>query len=417
VWVLHRFPLKIDGKEADMLRQFVWAGAAAVALGAAGVAWAQEATRSDGSGSAWRRSAGAPPIADSTAGVTPSSPGRSDARPLAGPVSLPNDGGQVWRDYDISSYTARITSTKRPEQAIIDWVLRETGYEAWHGEPLGVLSAGNHTLRVYHTPDMQKRVADVVDRFINGEAASYTFSLRIVSVDSPSWRAGAQRLLRTVPAQSPGANAWLLPKENAAVLIGELRRRSDYREHNSPYLIVNNGQSTVVSAMRGRSYARDVIARPSTPAGYEAIQGVVDEGFAIDFSPLLSVDRRMVEAAIRCEIDQVEKMIPVAIDVPSQKSSWQRTKIESPQMSHYRFHERFRWPTDQVLLVGLGMVALPIPIDGAPLVPGVPLLGNSPARADLLVFVECKGPTAAAANAPAATRTPLREAKNYRGRY
>ena len=100
----------------------------------------------------------------------------------------------------------------------------------------------------------------------------------------------------------------------------------------------------------------------------------------------------MIDATIKCDIDQVEKMIPVMIDVPTQASPRQRTKIESPQMTHYRFHERFRWPVDQVLVVGLGMVALPIPVDGAPLVPGVPLpIGNTPARADLLIFVECKG--------------------------
>ena len=37
---------------------------------------------------------------------------------------------KVWREYDITPYTLRVTSTNRPEQAIIDWILRETGYEA-----------------------------------------------------------------------------------------------------------------------------------------------------------------------------------------------------------------------------------------------------------------------------------------------
>ena len=206
-----------------------------------------------------------------------------------------------------------------------------------------------------------------------------------------------------MPVQTPGVNAWLLAKEDAAILLGELRRRSDYREHSSPYLMVNNGQSTVVSAMRGRPYVRDVILRPDTAAGFDPSPGQVDEGFTLDFSPLLSADRRMIDATIKCDIDQVEKMIPVMLDVPTQASPRQRTKIEVPQMTHYRFHERFRWPVDQVLLVGMGMVALPIPVDGAPLVPGVPLpIGNTPARADLLIFVECKGQAAAPAAAPAA---------------
>ena len=153
------------------------------------------------------------------------------------------------------------------------------------------------------------------------------------------------------------------------------------------------------------------------PSGFE----LAFEGFALDFSPLLSIDRRMIDATIKCEIDQVEKMIPVMVEVATPSSPRQRTKIESPQMSHYRFHERFRWPLEQVLVVGVGMVALPIPVDGAPLVPGVPLpIGNTPARADLLIFVQCKGqttPTAAAAGLSPIPRSSLREAKNYRGRY
>ena len=342
-------------------------------------------------------------------------------RSSSGSGTLPNDAGQVWREYDISPYTARVTTTKRPEQAIIDWILRETGYEAWHTEPLGILSAGSRTLRVYHTPKMQEIVADVVDRFVGSEAATYTFSLRVVTLDSPHWRSAAQRLLRSVPVQTPGTNAWLLAKEDAAILMGELRRRSDYREHSSPYLMVNNGQSTLVSAMRGRPYVRDVILRPETAAGFDPSPGQVDEGFNLDFSPLLSADRRMIDATVRCDVDQVEKMISVMLDVPTQASPRQRTKIEVPQITHYRFHERFRWPLDQVLLMGMGMVALPIPVDGAPLVPGLPLpIGNTPARADLLIFVECKGqptPTAASAGLSPIPRSSQREAKNYRGRY
>ena len=97
-------------------------------------------------------------------------PARPIARVTAGNGTLPNEHGQVWREYDISPYTARVTTTKRPEQAIVDWILRETGYEAWHCEPLGILSATPRTLRVYHTPQMQAVVADVVDRFVASEA-------------------------------------------------------------------------------------------------------------------------------------------------------------------------------------------------------------------------------------------------------
>ena len=38
-------------------------------------------------------------------------------------ATLPNSHGQVMREYDISTYTLRTTTTSRPEQAIVDWIL------------------------------------------------------------------------------------------------------------------------------------------------------------------------------------------------------------------------------------------------------------------------------------------------------
>ena len=267
-----------------------------------------------------------PPAAAGTAGVNPflAPPPAVARRALhvtAGSGTLPNEQGQVWREYDISPYTARVTTTKRPEQAIVDWILRETGYEVWHSEPLGILSASPRTLRVYHTPQMQAVVADIVDRFVSSEAETRTFSLRIVTIDNPDWRVAAHRTLRPIPAQTPGVSAWLLSKEDAAVLLGALQRRSDYREHSSPHLLVNNGQATVVSALRGRTFIRDVNPRPDAWQGYDNLPGQIDEGFSLEFSPLLSTDRRTVDAMIKCQIDQVEKLVPVMLEVPTQTSA------------------------------------------------------------------------------------------------
>ena len=346
--------------------------------------------------------------------------GDSPRGPLAkvstGNGALPNTQGQVWREYDISAYTVRVTTTKRPEQAIVDWILRETGYEVWHSEPLGILSATPRTLRVYHTPEMQAVVADVVDRFISTQAETTAFSFRVVTVDHPNWRARAQRILRPVEVQRPGSSAWVLEKEDAAILLAELQRRSDYREHSSPHLLINNGQSTVVSATRGRSFVRAVALRSESWPGYEAQMAQIDEGFSLEFSPLLSADRRTIDATVKCDIDQVEKILPVMIDVATPAAPRGRTKIEVPQMTHFRFHERFRWPAGQVLLVGMGMVALPVPVDSQPLVPGLklPLTSSSPPRADLLVFIEAKD---RAGEGPHTPRTARGAGTTYHGRY
>ena len=79
-------------------------------------------------------------------------------------------------------------------------------------------------------------------------------------------------------------------------------------------------------------------------------------------------------------------------------------------MTHFRFHERFRWPVDHALLVGMGMVPLPVPIDpkAMQLVPGISLpLPKASPRAELLLLIEAKGPSLPMANRGAAA-PPIR---------
>lgn len=330
-----------------------------------------------------------------------------------GPASLPDDAGQVWRSYNIRPYTVRVTTTNRPEQAIVDWVLRETGYETWHSETAAVLFANAQTLTAYHTPEIQAVVADVVDRFVSSEAESHVFGLRVVSVGNPNWRAKAQPILHPVPVQTQGLQAWLLHKEDAALLLSDLRRRMDFREYSSPHLVVNNGQSTTVAATRPQGYIKDVLLHSNTWPAFEPQTAQFDEGFSLELSPLLSLDNRMIDAVIKCNIDQLERLVPVTIDVPHPAARNQRARIDVPQISHCRLHERFRWPADQVLVVDMGVVATPVPTRSGSLLSSLPFL-QSPPRADLLVLIESRGTIGE--NSQTA-RTSLRDAKTYRGRY
>ena len=52
------------------------------------------------------------------------------ARWTQGTGTLPNRHGQVWREYDISPYTDRAGDGAKPEQAGVDWILRDTGTQA-----------------------------------------------------------------------------------------------------------------------------------------------------------------------------------------------------------------------------------------------------------------------------------------------
>jgi hypothetical protein len=318
---------------------------------------------------------------------------------------LPNDHGQIWREYNISPYTSHVTNTEKPEQAIIDWILRETGTEVWFTEPLGILSANTQTLRVYHTEEMQRLVLDVVDRFVSSQAEPQALSLRLVTIGSPNWRTTAVSLLQPIDVKSTGVEAWLLSKENAAVLLGQLRKRTDYREHNSPSVLIQNGQPYTIARTTPRNFVRAVRMRPDVWPGHELEMGQLQEGYTLQISPLLSLDGETIDAALKCQIDQVEKFVPVPVDVPSPAGGVQRVTVQVPQVVSWRLHERFRWPTNQVLLLGCGVVAAPGPERAGPLGLPLPSLTNSGGRADALLFIESKGKAA---------ETLLEAQQNYR---
>ena len=204
---------------------------AAFAAGGIGLAFAQAPATpppvvdaaTGGPTSNWRPPASAAvPASGTNLQPVSTAPRASIAKVTSGTGTLPNDGGQIWREYDITPYTLRVTSTNRPEQAIVDWILRETGYDAWHSDPLGILCANGRTLRVYHTPQMQEAVSEIVDRFVNNQTEAQAFGVRLITIGSPNWRAKMQQVLRPVPVQSQGVQAWLLSKEDAAMMTSEL---------------------------------------------------------------------------------------------------------------------------------------------------------------------------------------------------
>jgi hypothetical protein len=328
---------------------------------------------------------------------------RSGLKITKGAGVLPNDHGQVWREYDISPYTSRIKEGDRPQQAVIDWIVRDTGTEVWFGEPLGILSASGSTLRVYHTPEMQQRVREIVERLVATGAESHVLNVKLATVGSPNWRARAVSLLKPVDVKSPGVEAWLLSRENAAVLYEQLKPRGDFREHSGPQTQVQNRQSQTLARTQPRTYSRGVQVKGEFPF-YDLIPGRIDEGYSLTISPLMMLDGKSVEAAIECQIDQVEKLVPVAIDVPIGKQS-QRVQIQVPQVASWRLSERFRWPADQVLLLSCGVVANPAPNSAGPLALLNPL-GAAGSRADALLLIEHRG-AAAVESGTTANGTPV----------
>lgn len=345
------------------------------------------------------------PQAETLAPVGAKKNARPKAKVTSGTGSLPNDHGQVWREYDLAPYIERVPDSARPEQAIVDWVLRETGYEVWHSEPLGVLSATSKSLRVYHTPEMQGTVAEIVDRFVNPTEATHAIGLQIISVGNPNWRSRAPAKLNPVEVQSAGLQAWLLAKEEAVVLLETLRKRNDFREYGGNQTSVMNGQPTVVSATRPRKYTQHLLPGVAGLSTYEPHFREIEEGIAVELTPLVSLDGESIDAVIRCNLDQVERVVPVAIETGLSSLARERTKVEVPQRSQLRVKETFRWGTDQVLLISLGLGPSPTPADANLLEKAIPLsLPAPPPRVEVLLVLESRGRQKQSTNQPGSAR-------------
>lgn len=302
--------------------------------------------------------AGAQPVGSQPVGGQASGVGNTLGVKVHERLELPRDAGQYWVEYDLKPYTMALKGVDRPQQAVIDWIIRETGSDLWFQEPVGVLTADRSTLRVYHNAGMQKVVAQVYERFVNGINEPQVYSLRLITIGNPNWRSKALPLMRSAAARSPGVSAWLMPKENGAIVMAQLRQRQDVRELQSVDLRLVQGQTQVIEQMRPRNYLREYA--PNTTSAWPPLTptyGEIQEGYRMVFSPLLSLDGSTMDMMLKCQVDQVEKMNAVPLEVPGAGGAYQ---VEVPQMITWQMAERFKWPTDHVLILSCGVIAPPV---------------------------------------------------------
>lgn len=365
------------------------------------------------------RQGGDPPSLNRTTTTTANTSNQPAGGSRSGGGKLPQDAGQVHRIYDLRSYTGYMTSHDKPQQAVVDWIMRETGTDVWFTEPFGFLSAKRDELSVYHTPEMHGVVASVVNRFVAGEKDPQVLNLRVMTVGNPNWRSRAHMLMQHVKVDTAGVQAWLLTKENAALVLNMLRSRTDVRQIQNLDLITHNGQTEKLASTRGRNYVQNIRQAPTGWPPYEPETGEVQEGYRLELSPLLSTDGKTIDVSIKADIDQVDKLVSVEMDLPLPNNQVHRAKIDVPQIVSWRLNERFRWPSDMVLLFSCGVVASPERAQSAmPMFNFDMLTGTTAGRADALMFIEFRGRASEnLTTTPLAPQTASRPGVPNRGRY
>lgn len=325
--------------------------------------------------------------------------------------SLPSNAGQIWREYDISPYTSQVRDNPNPEQAIVDWILRQTGTELWFRQPFGLLSATREKLFVYHTPEIHNEIRPLIDRFVFSKAQTVGIDIRLCTIANPNWRESAYSVMQAIPVQSPGVEAWLISKENAAILFGNLSRRSDFRTTAGGRVSPQDGQQFVLEQRTPRQFAQSLQWTPGQGAGYQPLMNQLNEGYRLKLSSLSSVDGRTVDLLLEGNIDQIEKFNTVRVPIATVAGT-QNFALQIPQLVSWRLTERFRWPADQVLLISCGVVGSPesSSASSSPALFGQQLGGlfdTTRKRADALLLIDYRGPQTALPAGPQTTQNNL----------
>ena len=174
------------------------------------------------------------------------------------------------------------------------------------------------------------------------------------------------------------------------LLQGQLSRRIDFKQHSAGTLTNHDGQTFQLEKTRPVQFVRNLRWVPNQVPNYQPLMTNISEGYTLAISSLSSLDNNTIEAMIKCEVDQVEKLTNVRVNLPGVGGNLQQMNLQIPQLVSWRLHERFRWPNDQVLLLSCGVVATPEPqTSGGFRLPG---LNSKSKRADALLFIEYRGP-------------------------
>ena len=182
----------------------------------------------------------------------------------------------------------------------------------------------------------------------------------------------------------------MVSKENAAILLGQLSRRGDFKQHSGGRLTNHDGQSFVMQKTKPVQFVRSIQWVPNQVPNYQPLLSKLDEGFRLSISCLSSLDDNSIEAVVKCDCDHIEKLSTVKVNVPGASGGSETINLQIPQLVSWRVHERFRWPNDQVLLLSCGVVATPGSDSGTGL--RLPGITKNDKRGDALLFIEYRGP-------------------------
>jgi hypothetical protein len=265
----------------------------------------------------------------------PPAPKPKPVMPLADPEK-PGVGGQVWAEFDITDYTARFAPTDKPEAGVKHWLLKATG-DVWTNVELASLSVSAERVKIYHNPEVQKKAAATLGRFLHFTPGVFRCRIRLLSTRSGDWRSDFAPYLEALPVAEAGRSAWRIPANAAEAFARGVAAGVGDALLVDQRFEAPNGQLTVIEAAEPKDVA--------PVAGVAASPSRVDDGLTVRLRPLIA-DGAAVDVDVQIVGRKVVEPSPLegGRDAASEPLEIMTQSVETLQ----------RIGRDQALIVSLG---------------------------------------------------------------
>jgi len=247
----------------------------------------------------------------------------------------PGVGGQVWTEFEITEYTSRFSAADKPEDGVKHWLLKATG-DVWSNVELACLSVSAERVKIYHNPDVQKKAAATLGRFLHFSPGMFRCRLRLLSTRDGDWRTGFAQYLEPLPVAEAGRGAWRIPSNaveqfarGVAAGVGDALLID--QRFGAP-----NGQLTAIEATEPKDVA--------PTSGRTASPTRVDDGLVVRIRPLIADG-----AAVDLDVQIVGKRVvePSAIEGSRETNEPLEVLVHSVETLQ-------RIGRDQALVISLG---------------------------------------------------------------
>ncbi len=260
----------------------------------------------------------------------------------------------VWRDYSLAPYTMRLTSAEQPERAVVNWIMRETGQETWHGEDPAVLCASRGRLRVFHRPEVQDDVAEIVERFVRPVQFTVSVEVDVVATTDLDWRNGLSHLLKPVAMGDDGQHIWFIAREDASLVRERLRAQRNTTFLAERHVVAPNGAPTLVETNHPVNYISSLELASGPYIGYQPVVSRLHEGVRFAFTPLWTRDGGQVDLNLKLTTRGVRKLHHAQSVAPLSTGN-QTTTVQVPEVSTTLLERTVRWPVNQSMLISAGL--------------------------------------------------------------